>query len=573
MCGKKFFTFLVGMLLLSTLAYTAIAQQYAVIYRRNGDRYTGIWRGADKQFNRIELTDGQKLQVPVRETLYILFLSNLDEAPDAAAQKHFTNGKQFLELGMFEEAKEQFNAAIKEFPRYADAYYELAVLLEKEGKVEEAMQHFGHAAAIAPERFDMANRFKDVFNSYLAEGEYSKAAEAGLMLFTYYPNDPIAQDVIYQVGFLFAKQLHNPDKAIAALADATYSFPDDPNAEEARYVIGLMYQTKGDSQTAILRLTEFIDTYPDSEWIDDAYLARGKAYLAERKNLKAIADLNQAIILSQDDALKREAKSMRDESAWNVYTVADGLPSNIIQAIAIDGDFLWVGTPKGLAKFEVVGGAWIPVPDELGLSSQTDVRALAVNEEELWIGTLNDGVIVYDKVLKTIIEYKQADGLPGNQIYDIELFGDEVWVGTFNGVGYLDPESGAWISYTTDDGLPANDIVALAVTNSSVWVGTSRRGIAVFDKNLKTWSKLKDLPSNVKMGDSIKSIVASTGSVWIGWYGEYENGYCAYNINANDWKSSPTLQDETIILEDIYLAVGEYEVWLATNVGTYRRLG
>jgi len=573
MCGKKLFTFLVSVLFLSMLVYTAIAQQYAVIYRRNGDRYTGIWRGADERFNSIDLPDGQKLRVPVDETLYILFISNLDDAPDATAQKHFTNGKQFLELGMFEEAKEQFSLTIKEFPRYADAYYELAMLLEKDGEVEEAMQHFGHAAAIAPERFDMANRFRDVFTSYLAQTEYSKAAEAGLMLFTYYPNDPIAQDVTYQVGFLFAEQLNNPDKAITALTDATSSFPYDPNAEKARYIIGLMYQIKGDSQMAISILTDFINDYPYSEWIDEAYLARGKAYLAERYNQEAIADLNQAIILSEDDALKREIKAMRDESAWNVYTVSDGLPSNIIQAIAGDGNFLWVGTPKGVAKFEVANGAWIPVPDELDLSSQPDVRALAGNEDELWIGTLNDGLIMYDKVLKTVVEYKKADGLPGNQVYTIKLFGDEVWVGTFNGVGYLDPELGEWISYTTDDGLPADDIVALAVTNSSVWVGTSRKGIAIFDKNLRTWSKLSDLPNNVDMGNSIKSIVAGIDSVWIGWYGEYENGYCAYNINANDWTSSRAVMDETVIVEDIHLAVGEYEAWLATNVGTYRRIG
>jgi ligand-binding sensor domain-containing protein len=316
--------------------------------------------------------------------------------------------------------------------------------------------------------------------------------------------------------------------------------------------------------------------------LDDAYLVRGKAYLVQRYNQEALADFNQAIILSKDDVLKREAKAMRDESAWNIYTVSDGLPSNIIQAIAIDGNFLWVGTPKGVAKIEVANGAWNPVPDELGLSSQPDVRALAVNEEKLWIGTLNDGLIMYDKVLKTITEYRQADGLPGNEIYTIKLFGDEVWIGTFSGVGYLDPvsrkasvnsQSGKWIRYTTYDGLPANDIVALAVNANSVWVGTSQKGIAEFDKNLKVWRRRSNLPNNIKMGNSIKNIVAGPDSVWIGWYGKYENGYCAYNINTDEWKGSPVVMDDTIILEDISLAVEEYEAWLATNIGMFRHIG
>jgi len=573
MRGRKFFTFLVIFWLLFILVYVAIAEQYAVIYRHNGDRYTGIWRGADEQFHRIRLLDGQRLQIPVEETLYVLFISNLDDAPDVAAQKRFTNGKQFLELGMLVEAKEQFDMAIKEFPRFADAYYELAMLLEKEGDVELAMQHFGHAAAIAPERFDMANRFRDVFTSYLAQEEYSKAAEAGLMLFTYYPNDAIAQEVIYQVGFLFSEQLNNPDKAILALTDATSSFPDDPKAEKARYIIGLMYQIRGDSQMAIPTLTGFMFDYPYSGWIDDAYLARGKAYLLEQGNRQAVGDFNQAIILSENDILRREAKAMRDESAWNLYTVSDGLPANTVQAIASDGDFLWVGTPKGIAKFEVIDGTWVPVPDELGLESQPDVRAIAVNEEEVWIGTLNDGIIVYDKVLKVVTEYKQANGLPGDQISTIELFGDEVWVGTFNGIGYFDYKSGVWTSYTVEDGLPTDDVVALAVTPTSVWVGTSRKGIAVFDRNLNIWNQLSNLPAGIEMEDSIKTIVAGVDSVWIGWYGEYKNGYCAYNLNTGDWKSSSAVEDETIMVEDIHLAVGEYEVWLATNIGTYRRIG
>ena len=75
------------------------------------------------------------------------------------------------------------------------------------------------------------------------------------------------------------------------------------------------------------------------------------------------------------------------------------------------------------------------------------------------------------------------------------------------------------------------------------------------------------------MGNSIKSIVTGADSVWMGWYGEYDNGYCAYNITTGDWKSSPAIMDESIIAEDIYLAVGEYEVWLVTNIGTYRRIG
>ena len=581
MLHKKGFIILTSILLLFMLARVAIAQQYAIIYRRNGDRYTGYWRGADKQFNRIELLDGQLLRIPVSETLSIVFPTRIGDAPDAVALKHLISGKQLVELEMFSEAKEEFRAAIRAFPRYADAHYELGLLMEKEGNVEEAMRFFGRVVTINPQRDDMTDRFKTAFNTYLSQGDYSKAAESGLMLFESYPNDPTAESVIYQVGFLFAEKLNNPDKAITALTDAVESFPLNNDVEKAYYTLGLMYQIKGDSEIAVEKMTFFIDDYPQGEWLDDAYLIRGKAYLELRRNEDAIADFNQIITLSTDDIMKREARMRRDESAWNVYTVSNGLPSNVIQALAVDGEFLWVGTPKGISKFNVTENIWTPIsdgldlPTHLGQPTQPDVRALAVDERELWIGTLNNGIIKHDKMFGTIEKYQQEEGLPANQIYAIALYEDEVWVGTPSGVASLDRISNRWTQYTIEDGLPADGIISIAVTADKVWAGTARYGIGIFDKKLREWTTLtkSDLPDEVKASNAITHIAAAPDMVLFGWYADAEHGYCAYDMTQNEWFGDVLAQDETIILSDIYLATGQDEAWISTNVAVYRGIG
>ena len=42
---------------------------------------------------------------------------------------------------------------------------------------------------------------------------------------------------------------------------------------------------------------------------------------------------------------------------WNIYT--NNLPDTNIQAIAVDGTSLWIGTPKGIAQIETDGnGGW-----------------------------------------------------------------------------------------------------------------------------------------------------------------------------------------------------------------------
>jgi len=569
MLRKKFTLFLSGLLLFSTV-YATLAQQHATLYRRNGDRYTGYWRGSNEQFHQITLLDGQKLRIPVSETLYILFTFNLNNSPNVEAQKHFTNGEQMLELGMVEFAKEAFLVAIKEFPKYADAHYKLGLILEKEGKAEEAMEYFARVVKIAPDRYDMAGKFKKAGDDYLAEDEYGRAADAYYQHFNSFPNDQFAEEAIYQAGFLFAEQLQDQNKAVIALENALESFPNSPYAEKAHFMLGKTYQLKGENLMAIQKLTDFISNpfYINSQWLDDAHLARGKAYLQGQMNGEAISDFCHVKNIS--DTLVGEAQTMINESVWHVYTVADGLPTNNIQALAADGDVLWVGTPEGLVKFDINNGAFVPLPDELRMEPQPNVKALAVNEQELWIGTLNNGIIKYDKVLDTMMPYRRHNGLPDNRIFDIELFGNEVWVGTFNGVGYFDGDK--WTQYSESDGLPANDVVVLAVTQNYVWVGTSRNGIGVYDKINNRWTEITkmELPANV--GNSISSIVPGENTVWFGWKSEFKTGYCVYNMLKDEWKSS-TVEDQTTPVENIYLELGEDELWICVLNGIYRAIG
>lgn len=40
-----------------------------------------------------------------------------------------------------------------------------------------------------------------------------------------------------------------------------------------------------------------------------------------------------------------------DDGSSYLYTTADGLPTNIVNSLALDGDYLWLGTSKNLVKF------------------------------------------------------------------------------------------------------------------------------------------------------------------------------------------------------------------------------
>ena len=585
MPNKFRFTQLFIALALLLYASTSFSQQrYATIYRENGDRITGRWLGADGQYARIEY-EGQQIRFPLNN-ITIRFATDLSLVPDVQAEKYFRNGEALLDLGMREEAKKSFLSAIQEFPKYAEAHYKLALLLQQEGKDDEAFIYLGHVVTINPEAYDMSTLFKQAGDNFSEAEEYQKAVDAYLLLFKHYPAHQDAAYAGYTAASLLAEQLGDVEGGLKILQEVIERFPIGVHVEKTQYLIGKLQSEAGQAEAAVNTLTEFIQNYPQSQWLDDAYMARGNAYLQLRQNIDALADFNTVYDIG-DARLKLLAQKKRAGSAWMVYTVSDGLPSNQIQAIAVDGDTLWIGTSKGLAKIDVSMRMWQPVSSNIVdlintefATTPVDVRALAVDEQELWIGTLNHGVFRYDKLTEYSDNYTVPHDLPHKTVYDIKISGDEVWVGTFSGVARYRRSTGGWLVYNKeDDLLPADDIVALAVTPKTVWVGTSQEGIGIYDREIEYWRSSHTVDGlDASIGNSIVSFDVVDQQVLFTWYSKADksNGYAIADWEGSKIQSEPVITYGDIVpIEDIYIKVefaGETvppRLWIATNAGVY----
>ena len=565
---------LIGLLLMLCTS-TGYSQQYASVYLKNGDRLTGRWFGADDQSARIEW-NGQRLSIPIGDVNTIAFANDLNLIPDALAEKYFRNGEAFLELGMREEAKRRFMAAIEEFLKYAAAHYQLGLLLQEEGKVDEALKYFGYAVAINPVAHNMSAQFKQAGDAYAAAKEYRKAIDTYLLVSKYYPGDPNADYAAYTAGFLLAENLEDVEKGLTTLQEAKQRFPASTYLEKASYMIGLLQFKAGQAEQAIRTLTDFIQRYPESKWLASAYLARGNAYLQLKQNRDAIADFGRVDELTSDLKLRLEARKKRSESAWTVYTVSDGLPSNHIQAITVDGDTLWIGTPKGLAQVDISMESWQLLHGNVdsinAFNKDINVRALAVDGQELWIGTLNQGVIRYNKLTKLIEQYDTQNGLPHNQDLDIKMDDRDVWVGTFSGVARYDRFTGQWSVYNTANGLPANDIVAVAITPKTVWIGTSENGLALYDRDLNYWRSFGASDGlNARASVSIASFNVRENQLFFTWYNKRSkvNGYGVIGLDDLKSQVENVLNGDFVPLENIYIVTSEAELWIATNYGVY----
>ena len=160
---------------------------------------------------------------------------------------------------------------------------------------------------------------------------------------------------------------------------------------------------------------------------------------------------------------------------YQKYTTSDGLISNIVYAIAVDGaGNIWFGTNSGVSKFD--GNHWTTYNENDGLASNT-VYAIAVDSaNELWFGG-DKGVSQFDGANWTIDT--PADGLAGYDVRSLAIDSrDRVWAGVYKrGVSQYTPmkltlnySTGAVGSYfdLIGTGYPANQSLTVTVNGNDV---------------------------------------------------------------------------------------------------------
>ena len=172
---------------------------------------------------------------------------------------------------------------------------------------------------------------------------------------------------------------------------------------------------------------------------------------------------------------------------------------------------LWVNTSKGI--FNV-----IKIPNKLnknrGLSN--DNINVSVSFKNQWlIGTYGAGVQLYDKS-KGIITPKRLAVLKNEIILDILINQNEVWIATMNkGVFVWHTQSNEIKNFTVNNGLSNNHVRILKKDKwGNIWIGTSGGGISIYNNSpFLEYNKANGLNSNYiysVVKDKYKNLWVST---------------------------------------------------------------
>jgi len=547
-------------LLFCIFCVTAAAQEVTVL-TTDGSQITGSILEYKDGILKIK-TQGRTLKIPAAELAQVKFTPDGTKA-SGKAELHLLHGKQFLELGMEDEAMKEFRAAMHESPMYARPHYEIGALLSKRGQKKEVLQYFSRAIKLDPNLPDItAKDFLDVANVYLDDDRLEDAADTYHLIYRTFPGDPVAEEAVYQAGFLFAGELKNDEKALEALQDAVEAFPESQDAEQALYEIGRLREKTGSPEAAEGVLIQFISAFPESHLNDDAHYIMAKIYLQMRRNEDAIQELKRVIDESTDSILVASARDMLDECVWYVYDISHGLLSDDVKALAQDGDYLWVGTTAGITRFHLKdrtfkGGEFL---------NGMDIRALAVDDAHLWVGTLNSGVKRYNKLANSWAMNVENEGLSSDSVLAISIDADTVWLGTaLNGVYRYNKFDGNWSNYTMSHGLPSDSITSIeSAPNGGAWCGTWKKGASFFDDMAGTWQNISEISEDTSV--TVTSISAGLNYVWVAWNGQSSNGVSLYDLSTKKWK----IEQDTQIgggaaISIINLAANDREAWIGAD--------
>jgi len=299
-----------------------------------------------------------------------------------------------------------------------------------------------------------------------------------------------------------------------------------------------------------------------------------------------------------------------------VYVIKDQnvkhiLPQTIVTALHLDGSTLWIGTPRGMGRYDLNGSSTrfspiegIPyavrdiLPEGESLYLATDVglirydpstggseayRSLADREPLVgmgvsniefdgdyvwmsnWEGTVNGCILRYHRPTHTWRRFTRFDIFKDpkvkamSEIKRIVPDGRYVWFATDKGLLRYDKHADSWIRYTIKDGLVSNYVDLIVPCERAIWVSYSNLASATKIDRSSWRCESFDLSSGFPW-DRVSSIAPDGRYVWVGTGASLRR----YDSETGEWRRF-TVKDGLGSNGVDWIAVDDRFVWVAAS--------
>jgi hypothetical protein len=159
---------------------------------------------------------------------------------------------------------------------------------------------------------------------------------------------------------------------------------------------------------------------------------------------------------------------------WKVfYSTQDGLSGNFVNSILNQSDSLWVGTNAGISHFHKAKQTWKTYSQKEGLT-EAEIKSLVKVGPKIWAGGIGGTLFEYDVVSDRWKRIEATDSLKNGGIHSIVVTKVKAFICRDNGVSIYDLPTGQWESLTVSEGLLSNTVFCAAEDHNSIWFGTDK---------------------------------------------------------------------------------------------------
>jgi len=213
-------------------------------------------------------------------------------------------------------------------------------------------------------------------------------------------------------------------------------------------------------------------------------------------------------------------------------STANSLADDRVNHIYIDKKgSCWVGTEAGLDVFNAATGTFTSYLHSAagGLSGNAITVIGEDRQGNLWLGTKNDGLYLFDPLQKTFTPFTHSDKDPGslgNNMVRTLLVDKKgrLWCGTINGgLNLYNPSARSFSHYENEPGnavsLSQRTISALFEDNQgNLWIGTHRGGINIYSPGKEKFNlyRQESSPNSLSYSDVKTFCEDDGGNIWVG---------------------------------------------------------
>lgn len=201
-------------------------------------------------------------------------------------------GTQSVKNRQYDEAIDQFESILENFPYFSEAYFYMGLTRFKQKDLDAAAQNWGKALEIYPAHKKARKGLNNITKRYLNEGNKAYTTGNTERALDSYHKALSYDDTFYlayfQIGVI-EKKLGNSDKAVENFLKVLELKPE---YAKAWFTLGAVYEVDG-------KINEAIESYQKAIEVDVAYIKAygnlGKLYTDREKYDEALALLKTAI--------------------------------------------------------------------------------------------------------------------------------------------------------------------------------------------------------------------------------------------------------------------------------------